>query len=512
MADASAAVPRSDSPAVRSRVTGREAVTVGLMLAGALALRLWGLSSESVWLDEATSVFLAKMPLARMVDWTAVDIHPPLYYALLHFWLALGDGEWQIRLLSVALGVFSVAVLYALARRLFNVWVAIAASLLLATSPLHVWYSQEARMYSMLAFLGLITSYFMLKALLDQLRVAWLLYALCAVLMVYTHYYGFFILLAEVVFVAYLFWHGDINRQYLLAWLALQAVVAVAFLPWLPIAIRQVRGGGGAWVAQSGVPGLGALTDTALNFTIGLEVKWYPAPVRRAIYVAFAVLILAGIALPRRRTRATMRGVVYCVLYLALPIVLAWLLSQVKPLYSIRYLLPFVPAYYILVSQGLENLRLAGSPAPATQERVRRLAWTGVLALLVGSGLMGVIGSATHEQSTDWRGIASYIVGNAQPGDVVLFVPGWNGKPFDYYAQGRVDLQVDHPIPLHAEDIAAVVAQVSRGHRRLWLVQSDGHYLDPTSSTATYLDSVARRIERRRFFDQITVSLYQLNP
>ena len=496
----------------QSRMTSREAMVVGLVLAGALALRLWGLDSERIWLDEATSVFLAKMPLARMVDWTAVDIHPPLYYALLHSWLALGDGEWQIRLLSVVLGVGSVAVLYALARRLLNVWVATASCLLLATSPLHVWYSQEARMYTMLAFFGLITSYLMVTALLDRRRWAWLLYALCATAMIYTHYYGFFVLLAEVAFAMYLLWHGDIERQTLLAWLGLHAVVAIAFLPWFPVAIQQVRAGGGSWVAQVGAPGLGDLADTVLNFTIGLDVKWYPPLVRRGLYVAFGVLVLAGIVLPRHRSAATLRGVAFCLIYLLIPIGLAWAISQAKPLYSIRYLLPFVPAYYILVSQGLENVRLAGSSVSARQDHLRRLTWTGIVGLLVAGGLIGVGGNATHQQSTDWRGIAAYVVGNAEPGDVVLFVPGWNGKPFDYYAQGRVDLQVDHPIPLRDKDIADVIAQAGQDHERLWLVQGDGHYLDPKSGTATYLDGNAQRIDRRRFFDRITVSLYRLQP
>lgn len=500
------------APSSPSRISPGEAAVVGIVLALALALRLWGLNGESIWLDEATSVFLAKMSLARMVDWTAVDIHPPLYFALLHFWLAFGDGEWQIRLLSVVLGVCSVAALYALARRLFNVWVATGSCLLLATSPLHVWYSQEARMYSMLAFLGLMTAYLMVRALLDRRRLAAILYTLCAVFMVYTHYYAFFILLAEIAFALYLLWHGDIDRRTLIAWLGLQVVIAVAFLPWLPIAVQQVRGGGGGWVAQVGVPGIGALTDTALNFTIGLDVKWYPPLARRTLYVAFGLLVLAGLALPRRRTAATMRGIVFCVLYAGLPIGLAWLISQAKPLYSIRYLLPFVPAYYILVSQGLESLRLASGSALVPHERLRHLAWLSVLGLLVAGGLMGIAGNATHQQTTDWRGIAAHVIGGAQARDVVLFVPGWNGKPFDYYGQGRVDTQVDHPIPLKDTDIAGLVAQAARNHNRLWLVQSDGHYLDPKGATAAYLDRVAQRIEQRRFSDGIIVSLYQLEP
>ncbi len=499
------AAAQSGAASSASRWDGQELLWLGGLLLAALALRLWGLASESIWLDEATSIVLARMSLPDMVRWTAVDIHPPLYYAILHFWLALGDGEAQVRLLSVVCGVCSVAFLYLLARRLFNRRVALASAALLAASPFHVWYSQETRMYAMLALLALVTSYCMIAALLDGKRWAWIAYVVFAIASLYTHYYAFFILLFQNVAALYFVWRGCITRPVYRCWLAAQVIAALAFVPWLPVLISQVRGGGGSWVARSGAPGPGALASTAAMFTLGPDVHWYPALLRRAAYGVFGLLCCAGILSPLRR-RASAGGVVFALAYLCVPLGAAWLISQVKPLYSARYLLPFAPAYYILIAQGLDALAMLAGDNKARQAGL----WGVVLTALVAVGLIGCAGSATHQQLAEWRDIAARLTTSSGPGDVVVFVPGWNAKPFDYYARGRVALVSDTPIPIVPADVQALADNAARGRARLWLVQAQGHYADPQNMLSTYLDQTYTLIDRRQYRDNMVVSLYTL--
>ncbi len=464
----------------------------------ALGLRLYGLGSESIWLDEATSIWLAKMDLPSLVEWTAVDIHPPFYYALLHYWLALGDGEVQVRLLSVLIGVTSVILLYVLARRVYDPDTGTAAALLLAASPLHVWYCQETRMYALLTLLALLSSYFMIRALLDRKGEAWVGYLVCGALALYTHYYGFFILLFQGVLAVYLLWQGIVQRRVVLRWFALQGVVLVLFLPWLPVLMRQVQAGGGGWVARVGAPDVSGLVAAAVSFTLGPDLRWYPALLRRAAYIAFGALILAALVSDGPRRSAKERfGAVFCLVYLALPLGAAWLVSQLKPLYSLRYLLPFLPPYYILVARGLGILK-------------NRWVWLLVLGALVAVGLVGIVGSATHAQQPDWRGLTSYVLVNGTPADVVVFVPGWNSKPFEYYARGRVSLVADTPIPIESEDVPALVAGAAHGHARLWLVWAEGHYADPQGLVRGYLDRTYPVLDSRRFRDNVTLSLYDV--
>ena len=133
-----------------------------LILLLALGLRLYRLDGQSLWYDEGTSVVLAGRDVAAIVQGAAADIHPPLYYVLLHFWARLfGSSEVAVRLLSAIAGLGVVGAVYLLGRRLFDQQVALVAALLAALSPFLVYYSQEARMYILAALLGAVSTYLM---------------------------------------------------------------------------------------------------------------------------------------------------------------------------------------------------------------------------------------------------------------------------------------------------------------------------------------------------------------
>jgi mannosyltransferase len=139
---------------MRKRASLLSAVFVLIITALAIVLRLYRLGAQSLWYDEAFSVYLARMNLGDITARTAADIQPPLYYYLLHFWMELaGDGEFAVRFLSLFFGVLTVPLMFVIARRLFNPAAAIFSALLALFSPLYLWYSQETRMYSLITFL-----------------------------------------------------------------------------------------------------------------------------------------------------------------------------------------------------------------------------------------------------------------------------------------------------------------------------------------------------------------------
>ncbi len=123
----------------------------------ALALRLARLDFQPLWWDEGYSAWFATHPLGEMVRLTAEDIHPPLYYALLHLWtLIAGPGPVSLRLVSVAAGLAAIPLMFAAARRILGSQrAALLAAFLLAINPLHVYYSQEVRMYGLVALLSI---------------------------------------------------------------------------------------------------------------------------------------------------------------------------------------------------------------------------------------------------------------------------------------------------------------------------------------------------------------------
>ena len=117
-----------------------------------LILRVWEIGAKGLWLDEAFSVWLGWQPLGELLSWLVrIDQHPPLYYALLHFWIKLaGDNPDDVRMLSAILGTLTIPVMFLLGRRLMGSTVGLLAALILALSPFHVRFAQETRMYTAL--------------------------------------------------------------------------------------------------------------------------------------------------------------------------------------------------------------------------------------------------------------------------------------------------------------------------------------------------------------------------
>jgi hypothetical protein len=222
--------------------------SVGLLLAVLLILGTWlrirGLDARPVWVDEAFSVLYATIPWSEIIELRRTGTNPPLYHFLLWGWVALfGDSTPAIRSLSVVFSLTSVALLYAVARRLAGLPVACIAAGLLAVSNLSIAYAQEARFYALTQMLSLLAS-LLLCRLIDRVRLrdaAW--YALSMSALVWAHTYGWFVLAAHAVWLAAALREtppGDQRRRQLLLGTASFAAVILSFVPWLPILYQQV--------------------------------------------------------------------------------------------------------------------------------------------------------------------------------------------------------------------------------------------------------------------------------
>ena len=474
-----------------------------LITAVAALVRFYHLGAESLWLDEATSLFLARMDPREMVGWTAADIHPPLYYSLLHYWLAFGTSEGALRALSALAGTLTVPLVYGVGRLLFDRATGWVAALLLALSPFHLWYSQEARMYALVGLLTTCSVYCMLELLRGRGWPAWVGYVLSASLSLYTHYYALFIVLFQNLFMVCLCLASPRRRRTLGKWIAAGLAVALCFAPWLPVLVRQVSQGGGGWVSRSiGVPSIEVLVHTAITYTVGMTREWYPPLARRGAYLLFGACgALALLAVRKREPShsrlAGVQAILFVVAWLVVPLGTAWALSQWKPMYAVRYLIPFLPAYLLLVARGAMAVRWS-------------LVRGGLVTVLVLAQAAGVFLNVREVQNPDWRGVTAHIVERAEPGDVVMFSPGWNVKPFDYYSQGAVEVYGNTPVPLPEEGLAGVLAEPLADHRRLWLVHEPGHYTDPKGRLEAELDALYPRLDAREYRGVGRVVLYQI--
>lgn len=301
------------------------------ILALASLVRLVGLGYECLWYDEAFTSKIASLPLLRALEALAGDIHPPLYY--MFEWVTvrvLGNNAFALRLPSAIFGVLVVYQVYRVAQLTLNEKLVSWSALAVAVMPVQLYYSQEARMYTLLTWLVL----YAITAILEK-RYAWSIAAL--VLAMYTQNLGFLyaVTLGSWMLVRSRF--GALKH----AW------VGLAYLPWLPtMYLQATQLGGGFWIVPHG---LGQLAYQFIFTTFGFRL---PTWLQTHVLVLAALLTCAGVWQLRRDRRA------WPLALLAFgPPALMWIVSALwVPVTLERALLPSGVASVLLWVVGIGGL------------------------------------------------------------------------------------------------------------------------------------------------------------
>lgn len=441
------------------------AAIVGL----AAVLRAVQLGHDSLWVDEAFSARIAGSGWGSLFDQaTSADPNPPLYYAILHVWIGLfGDSEEALRSLSAVVGVLLVLVVYLLGRRLGGSGVGLTAALLAAVSEFFVHYSQEARVYSLLALLAAASYYFFLRLLDGASTEAIVGYILATTVLVYAHTYGLFVVAAQIgVALVALLWRrqwipwGD-RRPFALA-LAAPIVLAA---PWFVVFAGHVS----AEVQASDEAKLNWLDAPTLHEIPGVFSGY--AGSRWGLLVLAAALTAAAFVAWRRSSGAEVvrralddRDIVLLLFWLVVPIAVPFLISlAITPIYQFKYTIPAAVAFYLLVALALNTLA----------SRVALVA-----ATVVGLAFLGATVRYYDNGTEDWRQAVAHISERAHPGDTVVFDSSVGKTAFDYYWTRSDVSEVigSHFSGLTDADLAAVRSAAS-GPQGVWLVVS--HSRDP---------------------------------
>ena len=455
----------------------------------ALLLRLARLSFQPLWWDEGWSLYFATSDPGAMLQLTAVDIHPPFYYLLLHLWIRLfGSSLIAVRLLSVLIGVAAVPLIYLAGRRLFGHKAGLLAALLLAISPFHIYYSQEVRMYGLVTLLGLVildSGFRILDSGSVRARLwAWVGYVLAATAALYTQYYAAFLILALNLVVLLRWLRARHPFKELLSWLAAQVAVAVLYLPWLCYAgdklLTYVRY---KVVADQDLP-LDPLTYLARHLAAfaaghaegGLAGLWWLGLIP-LLALALALLVFLR-KRPHTREKSAIDGSQragwgLCLAAVALILTCGYLVNLVFPFNpprSERLLLLALPAYLLLFAAALLVL----------WRRRWLLAFVPAFTLVAVTILsLGFFYTVARYPDDDYRPVAARLRALAVPEDAVVCVHPWQVGYFESYLPSPRPALVltpreviPHERQLWADDPTLMAADLQRllaGRVRLWL-------------------------------------------
>ncbi len=447
-------------------------VWLGLALTlAAFALRVYRLDAPSLWYDELFSLVAGSLPFPAWLQAVFQDrVHPPGYYLIGQGWFAISHSEFAIRYLSVLFGALAVPAMFQLGKWIDDETTGLIAAAGLTISPLHVWYSQETRMYALIVCLAILANLFFLRLLQREDARAVFGYAVTTLAALYTHYLYAVVVLAQFAFLAF---QRVRFRRALPRWLIAMVGVGALYAPWL-IAVLATGG-----LTQAGISWIPAarpvdLVLTLYTLTLGAA-SWNGAAWLWLVPLLGAAL--AGIGFARVRRRAA-----YLLVWLLFPILFVFLVSLDLPIpgkrsvYHDRYFIASLPAYLVLIALGLRALAA----------RCARVTMAGALVLLVACGVsLGLLYFDPAHARDDWRGAVAHLRAQADPTREVLIVYAGQILPMAYYEPGDLPrLNIYMPTPDAPASLEAQLSALGFTPRRVWFLvptfRADGHGFFPS--------------------------------
>jgi uncharacterized membrane protein len=404
--------------------------------------RILFLSAPSLWLDEAISANVVKGSMVECIRHAKTDLHPPLYYLLLHRWSLLGHDEFMLRLFSVIANFLSGFVLFLCARKMFNARIALLTLLFFTLSPFQIRYSQEVRMYSLLGLWMVLALFFMWKYLESKNGPSLLGYVLSSALGLYTHYQaGIFLIILNMVVIIRLCYT---EKRLLLHWFLAQTVILALFAPWIPNFIDQFRGGGRSWVSFH--PSFPLFVSPLLAFLWGDPVLsrlyhflgpifWRSGGLSPVIQwsakLSLGIILISTILMAWKKRKQWVRlswPVLFLVFLLLGTLGLSYGLSFKSTIYGAKYLFGTSFIFYILVVLLLTAL-----------SRFHRKLGIGLgIIVMIIQFLMLVIYYQPDNYRENWRGAVAYIRDHSEPHHAVGFHFDRPMAPYVYYSDDSV--------------------------------------------------------------------------
>jgi len=418
-----------------------------------ILVRVIGLGTESIWLDEGYSVHCATKGITGLLGCVQTYQSVPfLYYTFLHYWTSFfGISEFSIRFLSVIFGAVSIFLVFLLGKKLFNKQTGLIASLMFSISMLQVQYAQDARSYTMFLFLTLLSVIFFIDLVRKKDLKSYIFYTIFTTLLIYTHYLGFVVLFVQNLIMV-------IHNRKARNWFVSQSAIFILYLPWLLVFLRLVYK---IWFLSS------FMLINKLNFPVFIaKISPFLFGIFLIFICVFAVLFFKSFFRIIKEGSGLMIFILYIMISL---LVLPFAYSSI---FFIRYSLFLLPFVYLIVGFGIAKRK----------PKMRQLMVLSIILLNVAA-LSIYYAKTTNEE---WEAAVGYIETNENPGDIILINNADLKFSFDYYYKGTSDIiglgtslqSLEDPLSIGSDELSGLI-----GDKGVWLILSHdyrtkGYYKD----------------------------------
>lgn len=377
--------------------------------------------NRSIWFDEACSVFEAGH------DWEGIirevkltESSPPLYFLFLAVWIRIfGISELAVRSPSAIFYMLSLVAVYVLGKSIYNDRkTGLLCSFLYMLSPLAIKHAQNARMYSLLGLLVILSTLFFLRLFLlkNNSKKDLALYIIVNMIGIFTHYWFFFMIFSQIVSQLLLFPRSSFKKFSVAIFIS----VAPFLILWIPVFLSQANRTHVSWIVK---PGIRELVSTLFDFCGG--VNWKRAVL---VYVAFLVLIVfkvVGFKIRFWNISALKEFIIQkqnpvFLIFLSVSLLVPLIISQAKPIYvPTRYTIIALPPFVMLVGSLLS--RFGNS----------RIIIACCYILLIETSISFVGYRFTPKQCTD-KSTTEYLIKHADNNDILIHT-SLSLRPIDYY-------------------------------------------------------------------------------
>ncbi len=372
-------------------------------------LKIWCLDRRDLAMDEPFTVFFAQADLPDLFIMLKSENNPPLFFLLLHFWIKIfGISPISVRFLPMIFSSLTAVIIYLTGRRYLTGRVGLVAALLYTFSNYHMIFAHESRVYSLFAMLAALSMFIFFSFKSRKALKSIIFLAIVNALHVYSHFFGFILLLTQVIIITFIpQFRKRIGIKYLLS----LAGTFLLYLPYIPFILFRFTQtiATGTWVDKPVVSDLYTMVWRYSN-----------APV---VTVILLVLLFSGTGyymfrLLRRQTSAN-PVITAIMIWFFIPYLLMFLLSYKQPLFLDRYTVFISVGYYLLIAVSIDLLC--------------RPKWLPILLNVIVVGMMLFTFTPNPDNKRRFSEAVHFVKSIKTPATAVIICPSWLEYGFSYH-------------------------------------------------------------------------------
>jgi len=426
-------------------------------------LRIFRLGYKSLFIDELGQVFIASKDIRGFYEAMTYQLTPPLDYFLLRITLLFGNSDFIIRINSAIFGIAAVVIVFYFSKQLFNLEVGIISSLLLAFSRFHIYYSQEARMYSLFCLLTLSSFYILWLYVHESSKKNYWILVLINAALLYTHYYGIYVIATQLFWIIPRAFFSNRKEKFsliirkIVEEYSFYFIIGLLYLPWLsslrtqlsqPFNSTSITYGYSQTTYNNLLNVFSRLSWHTIYSQIitrryeGLIGSQWPSNILSPLELIFFSLAIFGLLYYLFNKREKRSSILYLCLWFILPIIF-FALFQVHE--NTRYYIFIVPPYIIFIALGIAGLR---ELLLRNKDQTKGYIVFSVFLLpIIFSISVSLYDYYFRLDKDDWRGVGNFLEQHAEPDDVILVLGGHAGYMEHYYKGNAVVIDADFLFP-----------------------------------------------------------------